>query len=249
MATNDGGSTYTDGGNVIIVLDQFTEPRIVTGPAGETLLVLSPPPRIVDEVLVPVIGDDGNPEEVIVNITGLDALQIFFLLVEAASDPIIGWGRWDDAAGPPIPSFDPPGSMPNDTLDGAEGGSLHYVIGQPTDLATLMMAPHNGRFRVLANTTPTGSVAITFGPDYELRFANLAATGGTFEGSGTVSSTVGCMGISGCSNKVAGLVAGSGAERGGFVYHINDFYKLNDQDMFGSVVFEQNPTGPIPPTP
>jgi len=42
----------------------------------------------------------------------------------------------------------------------------------------------------------------------------------------------------GCEGKIAGLVA----ERAGFVYHVSDFYE-NDH-MFGSVVFKQNPIGP-----
>ena len=49
-ATNDGGTTNTDAGGVILVLDEFTQPTIVTGEAGETLLVLRPPPRNIDPV-------------------------------------------------------------------------------------------------------------------------------------------------------------------------------------------------------
>ena len=191
-------------------------------------------------------------------------------LVEAEADAIIGWGRWVDQTEGGEGVFDPPGASDADIFDGPEGHSLHYVIGRPTDLASLMTAPHNGRFRVLGFTTPTrtdgatgtfdggafqvdfaantvdGAVAFTFDNQYLVGFTSLGAPAGTFKAVGPSANLNGFVFPGGCNfgceAKIAGLVAGDGAERAGFVYHVSDFYE-NDH-MFGSVVFEQNPTAP-----
>lgn len=364
FATNDGGTTLYNAGNVGVVLNQLTKPQLVRQEEGQTFLVLPPPERLVEEENEDEIGDDGDADEVLVNITDLDADQIFDILLaaglsaeeaalllanagfdfmlpepmvpppgptelldgagytaafsffcegcgftpiadkeegvtadftagklegwvnamgdaanrgmltqapESGSDQYIGWARWvSDSFGQ---TFDPPGPDNMENFDGGEG--MHMVIGRPTDLSMLASPPHNGRFSLLASTVPTnaagdvgtfnggtffvdfaaqqvdGSAKFNFGPkDYEVIFANLAAPNGTFVGAAGVSSMAGCMGCIGCSGKVAGLVAGPGAERGGFTYYVNDPYMCcGADDMFGAAVFQQNPAGPLPPAP
>ena len=186
-------------------------------------------------------------------------------IVEANFDGIIGWSRWvfdgpEGAGG----TFDPP-QVANETFDSI-GESLHAVYGQPTDLASLGVAPHNGRFSLIGNTTPTdddgtagifnggtfevdfaaqnvkGSADFTFAVPYRITFSHLAPDG-TFEGFGVVSSNGGCGGSFGCFGNVAGLVAGAAAERGAFVFYVNDQFYMG-QEYFGSAVFQANPAGP-----
>ena len=88
FASNDGGTTYYGPGATGVVINQFTQPSLATGDQGEQLLVLRPPPRVVNDEQIPVIGDDGTPEEIILEITDLDAQQICDLLIEAGLSPV-----------------------------------------------------------------------------------------------------------------------------------------------------------------
>lgn len=369
FAANEGGTTFFNAGDVGVVLNQFTVPTLAQGEGGEQLLVLSPPPREVDDEQIPVIGDDGTPDTVTLNITGLSAEEIKQTLLdsglneeqacelvsavfpdfvptpseptepgapvvpppivliddgmgmatayafycntsncegsprvqvdamvstdfitgtgqlesftnevnnkvtsrgelafaETGANDIIAWGRWTFNSGN-FTYEDQPASF------AAAEESLHYVVGTPTDLMSLAMDPHNGRFSVIGSTSPTskdgtvgtfvdgqlfvdfannqvdGGVQYDFnGDSYDLSFADLSAPAGTFSGAASVSSGMGCSGSAGCGAAVAGLVAGDQAQNAGFVYHVNDMYQPSGkQDMFGGVAFEQDPAGPLP---
>lgn len=188
-------------------------------------------------------------------------------IVEKNVDGIIGWARWavDGAEGG---TFDPPLVGEEETFFN-QGESLHGVYGQPTDLASLGVAPHNGRYSLIGNTTPTddngamgtfngatfevnfaaqnvkGSADFTFAVPYRITFFGDpgGASDGTFKIGGVVSSQGGCGGSVGCSGSVAGLIAGAAAERGGFVFYVNDQLYMS-QEYFGSAVFQANPGGP-----
>jgi hypothetical protein len=185
-------------------------------------------------------------------------------LVEAASDRFIGWGRWSN-----------PGGTTSFTVNGvaesfdAANESLHFVVGQPTDLAALAAAGGTSlNYSVLTATTPTdgngilgtfdgatfgvnvaiqrvsGSVDATMSSNsYNLEFYDMNAAGGNF--SGSADQVFGSCFSSPCSGLVSGLVAGPAGERAGLVYSIKD--PDRGQDVFGSVVFRQDPNGAPPP--
>ena len=363
FAANDGGTTFYNAGDVGVVLNKFTVPKVVQGDEGEQLLVLSPPAREVKEEAVEEIGDDGETDTVTLNITGLEPEEIFDVLIEAGlseeqagdllgdvfddfipptsdnpaeivliddgsgmavastylcdicesvpfnevespvttdfvtgtgqleswtresdgfktsargdlafadtgADDIIAWGRWTFSGGGNFTYQDSARDF------NAANESLHYVVGTPTDISTLM---NDVRFSVLGHTTPTagdgttgtfvdatlkvdfandqvdGSVKFNMvGNNYELIFANLDATGGVFrgpDGPGELSDLSGCgMSACFCGGLVSGIVAGPNADRAGFVFHAEDSSNPFGQwDMFGGVTFKQDPNGAIPP--
>ncbi len=122
-ATNDGGSTSTDAPGVILVLNQFTQPTIVNGEAGESLLVLRPPSRMIDPLT--------EADEFIFDITDLDPQQICDLLIDAGF-------TFEEAQALVVQLFpdfvklgaildDGPGFAVAFTFDGGEGGAGHVA--------------------------------------------------------------------------------------------------------------------------
>ncbi|MGR8918312.1 MAG: FecR family protein [Gammaproteobacteria bacterium] len=185
------------------------------------------------------------------------------------ADDIIAWGRWAGAG-----TYTGEGmTITNDD----EEDSLHYVVGRPTDMSSIVAG--TGYYAMLGNTTPTreqdgatgtylggafmvnftdnqvdGRAAFSFDAGtktYELDFAGANAADGTFTTFPNIDGMGGGACDCGCSSKVAGLVAGDFGERAGFVYHVEDFG--DSADMYGAATFKQvlsdDPTATDPSVP
>ena len=150
----------------------------------------------------------------------------------AATDGIIGWGRWDGIS---APTAGPMTSGPTSVF--------HYVIGQPT---TVMPTIGTATYNLMGYTNPSstdgstgwkvnGNLSVNFanptsGVGINLTVANsttsYAMTGGLAVGanfSGSASTTCsGSCGGSTYSTSINGFFAGTNASRAGLSYNITD---------------------------
>lgn len=169
----------------------------------------------------------------------------------AATDGIIGWGRWDGYTDPAA------GTLPGPLSPGA----FHYVIGLPT---AVMPTFGTATYNLMGYTNPTasdgstgwnvtGNLTVSFGTGNLITVnmnvwnaANNYAINGTANGTGAaftgVLATSSALCISaGCSTSINGFFAGANASRAGISYQIND--TLTPKTIDGVAVFAST----IPP--
>ena len=176
----------------------------------------------------------------------------------AATDGIIGWGRWDGStAVSPVNG----GSLPHPLTDGA----FHYVIGIPT--SPVAMPTGTATFALIGYTNPTAREAsfevtgwlfdgvltadfTNFNVGVNMAVTNLTDTyfvsgsmpinGATFDSTqGALTTTftsnsgsLGCVGTTGCFTTINGFFAGDNASHAGLTYDIADTGSLTSPSRY-----------------
>ncbi len=180
-----------------------------------------------------------------------DAVSTF-----AATDGIIGWGRW-------VGNTNPNGTAPAGAL---APGIFHYVIGQATPL--LKLPKGQASYSLMGYTNPSALNSngwrvndakltadfVTSTAIVNLQLANASTTynvngvatiaGPGFSGLGlfTSSPTAGACISAGCSTAVKGFFAGDNATRAGMSYELSD----NGEFIQGATVFKRTATPATP---
>jgi hypothetical protein len=175
--------------------------------------------------------------------------------VDFGSDGILAWGRW---IGPVMLNTD--GST---VVNYPQNQGLHYVVGIPT---ATMPTQGTATYTLLGATKPTyvntgdttgpgiftGGLSVTFGggttrldtvnwnvsmPDRNYAIGNTQISTQSSSFSANASSVSGCAGQ--CNAFISGFFAGSGAERIGAAYHIQDVVSPNARDILGAAAFKK----------
>ncbi len=233
-------------------------PRLKSG-TGYTMtfsFIKNGPPPVSGISLLPTITAkfdqqsrlDGYSDGQGIQITRGDAKSTF-----AATDGIIGWGRW-------VGNIDPIGA--------AQGlltpGIFHYVIGQATPVSNLPKG--QASYSLMGYTNPTALNSngwqvndanltadfVTSQAFINMQLANASTTynvsgvasiaGPAFSGVGLfTSSPTGTCINSGCSTAVKGFFAGDNAVRAGLSYEVQDVGTVSEF-IQGSTVFKRTAT-------
>ncbi|MDX8386213.1 MAG: FecR family protein [Gallionella sp.] len=181
-----------------------------------------------------------------------DAISTF-----AATDGIIGWGRW-------VGNTNPNGTAPGPLAPGI----FHYVIGQATPL--LKLPKGQASYQLMGFTNPSALNSngwrvndasltanfVTSQVSVNMQLANASTiynvngvatiTGPAFSSAGlSTSSPTGTCIISACSTTVKGFFAGDNASRAGLSYEVQDVGTVSEF-VQGAAVFKQTATSAAP---
>ena len=168
----------------------------------------------------------------------------------AATDGIIGWGRWDG-------NMDPAGSL------SLQPGVFHYVVGLPT---TAMPTNGTATYNLMGYTNPTasngstgwnvkGDLSVTFSTTNSISVnmnvwstsdnyaivGTASGTGATFTGFSIPTTSSACT--TGCTTSINGFFAGTNASRAGLSYQISD--PMTNKTIEGAAAFANTTPPPL----